>query len=42
MIYIDLIDFTNTELVKMDKWICCNKLSLNINMMDFSVALLNP
>ena len=27
----DLIDFTNTELVKMDKWVCANKLSLNIN-----------
>ena len=26
----DLIDFTNTELVKMDKWFCANKLSLNI------------
>ena len=22
----DLIDFTNTELVKMDKWVCANKL----------------
>ena len=21
----DLIDFTNTELVKMDKWFCANK-----------------
>ena len=25
----DLIDFANTELVKMDKWVCSNKLSLN-------------
>ena len=27
----DLIDFTNTELVKMDKWVRANKLSHNIN-----------
>ena len=26
----DLIDFTNTELVKMDKLVCANKLFLNI------------
>ena len=32
----DLIDFTNTELVKMDKWVCANKLSLNINKTAFS------
>ena len=34
----DLIDFTNTELVKMDKWVYANKLSLNINMIAFSVC----
>ena len=27
----DLIDLTNNELVKIDKWVCVNKFSLNIN-----------
>ena len=34
----DLIDITNTELVKMDKWVCANKLSLNINKAAFPVC----
>ena len=34
----DLIDFTNNELVKMDKWVCANKLSLNINKTAFSIC----
>ena len=34
----DLIDFTNTELVNMYKWVCVNKLSLNINKTAFSVC----
>ena len=34
----DLIDFTNTELVKMDKWVCANILSLNINKTAFSIC----
>ena len=34
----DLIDFTNTELVHMDKWVCANKLSLNINKTAFSIC----
>ena len=27
-----------TELVKMDKWVCANKLSLNINKTAFSIC----
>ena len=34
----DLIDFTNTELVKIDKWVCANKLFLNINKTAFSIC----
>ena len=34
----DLIDLTNTELVKMDKWVCANKLSLNINKTAFAIC----
>ena len=34
----DLIDFTNTELVKLDNWVCANKLSLNIIKTAFSVC----
>ena len=34
----DLIDFTNTELVQMDKWVYANKLSLNINKTAFSIC----
>ena len=34
----DLIDFTNTELVKLDKWVCAHKLSVNINKAAFSVC----
>ena len=34
----DLIDFTNTELVKIDKWVCANKLSRNINKTAFSIC----
>ena len=34
----DLIDFTNTELVKTDKWVCANKLSLNINKTAISIC----
>ena len=34
----DLIDFTNNELVKIDKWVCANKLSLNINKTAFSIC----
>ena len=37
----DLIDFTNTELAKMDKWVCANKLFLNIityNKTAFSIC----
>ena len=34
----DLIDFTNNELVKIDKWVCANKLSLNINNTAFSIC----
>ena len=36
----DLIDFTNNELVKIDKWVCGNKLStsININKTVFSVC----
>ena len=34
----DLIDFTNTELVKKNKWFCANKLSLSINKTAFSVC----
>ena len=33
----DLIDFTNNELLKMDKWVCAN-LSLNIYKTAFSVC----
>ena len=38
----DLIDFTNTELVKMDKWVCANKLSLNIDKTAFSICSTKP
>ena len=31
----DLIDFMNTELVKMDKCVCANKLSRNPFWLDF-------
>ena len=34
----DLIDFTNNELVKIDKWVCANKLSLNINKTAFAIC----
>ena len=34
----ELIDFTNNELVKIDKWVCANKLSLNINKTAFSIC----
>ena len=34
----DLIDLTNNELVKIDKWVCANKLSLNINKTAFSIC----
>ena len=34
----DLIDFTNNELVKMEKWVCANKLSLNINKTAFAIC----
>ena len=34
----ELIDFTNNELVKIDKWVCANKLSLNINETAFSIC----
>ena len=34
----DLIDFKNNELVKMDKWVCANKLSLNINKTAFAIC----
>ena len=34
----EMIDFTNTELVKMVKWVCVNKFSLNINKTSFSVC----
>ena len=34
----DLIDLTNTELVKMDKWVCANKLSHNINKTAFAIC----
>ena len=34
----DLVDFTNNELVKMDKWVCANKLSLNINKTAFAIC----
>ena len=33
-----LIDFTNNELVKIDKWVCNKKLSLNINRAAFSIC----
>ena len=33
-----LIDLTNNELVKTDKWVCANKLSLNINKTAFSIC----
>ena len=33
----DLIDFTNTELVRMDKGVSANKISLNINKAAFSI-----
>ena len=33
----ELIDFTNNELVKIDKWVCA-KLSLNINKTAFSLC----
>ena len=35
----DLIDFTNNELVKIDKCVCANKLSLNINKTACPVIL---
>ena len=38
----DLTDFTNTELVKIDKWVCANKLSLNINKTAFSICSTKP
>ena len=34
----DLIDLTNNELVKIDKWVCANKLSLNINKTALSIC----
>ena len=34
----DLIDLTNNELVKIDKWVCAYKLSLNINKTAFSIC----
>ena len=34
----DLIDLTNNELVKIDKWVCANKLSHNINKTAFSIC----
>ena len=34
----DLIDFTNTELVKLERWVCANKLSLNINKTGFYIC----
>ena len=34
----DLIDFTNNEIEKMDKWVCANKLSININKTAFYVC----
>ena len=34
----DLIHLTNNELVKNDKWVCANKLSLNINKTAFSIC----
>ena len=34
----DLIDLTNNELVKIDIWVCANKLSLNINKIAFSIC----
>ena len=38
----DLIDFTNNELVQMDKWVCANKLSLNIIKTAFSICSTKP
>ena len=38
----DLIDFTNNELVKIDKWVCANKLSLNINKTAFYICSTKP
>ena len=34
----DLIDLTKNELVKIDKGVCANKLSLNINKTAFSIC----
>ena len=34
----DLIDLTNNELAKIDKWVCANKLSLNINKTGLSIC----
>ena len=34
----DLIDLTNNELVKIDKWVWANKLSLNINKTALSIC----
>ena len=34
----DLIDFTNNELVKMDKWVRANKLCHNINKTTFDIC----
>ena len=38
----DLIDFTNNESVQMDKCVCANKLSLNINKTAFSICSTKP
>ena len=38
----DLIDFTNNELVKIDKWVCANKLSLKGSVYLVGHMLTNP